>query len=369
MVCHCCARQDTSIRLTYRAEDGDLPIGEIDAVVYDREFLDQGAKCLKNVAFSDHRQEFAFGSQLHRSFWNSASLRSLTMQDRVYSLTHDDHQVTHIEIPHHEGRWFGCCAFERVWDDDGRVENWLENAAQLASESLTLRTNFSAASLGHSRLLEPWLSHVYQLLDVNAVSESVLAMCSALGGLTLNTGDSTHVIPFEKGSIGRYVSATAGSSLMWLPSDVCTASAIAIEQFLYGEPDSKMTDAGSQPDSVRRPESNGYVRDPADDSAYVSKSKILSKHTPATFRVTDKRLTDILANYAEYKVRWTRPISGTTGKPHPQRLSINLSDWVQCVDRATKSSVTDEDGECEVLPTPAEIEQRMAEIRRSKAGK
>ncbi|MDA0810000.1 MAG: hypothetical protein O2945_22405 [Planctomycetota bacterium] len=159
--------------------------------------------------------------------------------------------------------------------------------------------------------------------------------------------------------------------------DTINASFDAVPEYNYAakiagtsiHASTEATDAKTTRDPDGEPNSNGYVRNPPDGSAFVSKSEILSKHTPTTLRVSDKRLTEILANYAVNKVRWTRPISGTTGKPHPQRLSIHLTDWVQFVDRATKSVDTDEDGECEISPTPAEIEQRMAEIRSSKAGK
>jgi hypothetical protein len=156
--------------------------------------------------------------------------------------------------------------------------------------------------------------------------------------------------------------------------DMINASFDAVPEYNYAAKiaDSSICDSTESSDATMtrkldgEPNSDGCVCNPADDSAYVSKSEILSKHAPTTLRITNKRLTDILANYAVNNVRWTRPISGTTGKPHPQRLSIHLTDWVQFVDRATKSA---DAGECEISPTPAEIEQRMAEIRRSKAGK
>lgn len=369
MVCHCSARQDSSVRLTYLAEDGDLPIGEIAAVVYDREFFDQGAKHLTNVVFSGWRQEFAFELQLHRSFWTSASLRSLTMQDRVFSMNCHDDDATRIAFPNLDGQWVGCCVFEREWDNDGRIMDWFEKVGQLSSESLSLRSNFVAASRNHSRLLESWLSHVYPLLNVNVVSQPVSAACNALGGLTLSTEDSKRVIPVEKGSVPRFVRARVDSSLMWLPSDVCTASAIAIERILSGEPDAAIADTGKRSGKASEPDSDGYVRDPADESAYVPKSEILTKHTPTRLPIGDKSLTATLSDFTRNGVRWTRPKSAKSGQPHPQRLSVHLADWSEYVSNQMKQDATEEYNLDEDLPSQAEIRKRAIEVRRSKKGK
>lgn len=126
------------------------------------------------------------------------------------------------------------------------------------------------------------------------------------------------------------------------------------------------TDATTTQDLDGEPNSDGYVRNPADKTAYVSKQDVIFRHTVTTFDVNERIVTRILSNYVKNRVRWTRPVSKTTGKPHPRRLSIHLVDWQQFVDRSLKGNFADENEECDTLQSPAEIRRRAAEIRRSK---
>ena len=127
------------------------------------------------------------------------------------------------------------------------------------------------------------------------------------------------------------------------------------------------TGATTTGDLDGEPNSDGYVRNPVDGSAYVSKQDIIIKHTAATFHVNDRIVSQILAEYAKNGVRWTRPISKTTGKPHARRLSIHLVDWMQFVERSLKGNFAGDDEDCDTSQTQTEIDQRAAEIRHSRA--
>lgn len=108
------------------------------------------------------------------------------------------------------------------------------------------------------------------------------------------------------------------------------------------------------------PKANGYVASPADPSAYVPVSRILSEHTLPALGISKKQLNAIVENYAENRVRWTRPL-GRDGKPRPIRRSVHLADWAAYVDRRTG---TDDAG----FPKQPQddIAERTAAIRRQK---
>jgi hypothetical protein len=120
-------------------------------------------------------------------------------------------------------------------------------------------------------------------------------------------------------------------------------------------PDPK-TCTDEQPDTVKHRDEGkpGYVSDPLDMGAYMSKTDAI-KGAPMGVKMTADILDGIL-NAQARKLRWTRPLT-REGKPHAQRKSIHREDW---------------ENEMKVLrgggidPTPEEIERRKKEIRQPK---
>lgn len=113
--------------------------------------------------------------------------------------------------------------------------------------------------------------------------------------------------------------------------------------------------AGQSPDEA------GYVRNPVDESAYVSATSILADHTPPEFRLTHKQLVGYIEDFSKNHIRWSRPL-GDDGKPRSNRLTVHLADWAEYVKRRQPA---EDDGTAKVLPK--EIEEREAAIRATKA--
>ena len=97
------------------------------------------------------------------------------------------------------------------------------------------------------------------------------------------------------------------------------------------------------------PDESGYVRCPADSSEYVAATTILNKYSDdLSVTLTAKMLSALVEDYSKNRVRWTRPISEKTGKPHQQRRSVHLGDWIRYVNGFTSGSASavgwDDDG-------------------------
>jgi hypothetical protein len=114
-----------------------------------------------------------------------------------------------------------------------------------------------------------------------------------------------------------------------------------------------------------KPDAIGYVASPSDQSSYVPMATIRAEYCKDLAVTSIKELTNILEDFPTNRVRWTRPLSKKTGKPHPQRRSVHLVDRETYVSRSKHGSPgTTEDGFPD-LPV-AEIEARKAEARRDR---
>ena len=247
MVCHCLARQDGPVTIYEESDDSvteRVSIGEIASDVFDPQIRRQAAGLLAGVTFENADRKWEFGESLYRSFWQMAALRSLDMQDRTFSLKYFDAAATRIEVQNEPGQWFGCCTFERAWENSV-PSFWFEKVTPLSTESLRLCTEFSSDSHDYSRLLERWLSYVYQQLNVKAsASDAVGTSCIDLKGATIKSGLSTRTISDRRWNVSGEVLATR----MWLPLDMCTASAMAIEQIISGQQEPRRVRTDGQPD-------------------------------------------------------------------------------------------------------------------------
>jgi len=110
------------------------------------------------------------------------------------------------------------------------------------------------------------------------------------------------------------------------------------------------------------PDENGYVADPVDASAYLSASLILGEHSEGVSIADVKELGRILENYAETRVRWTRP-AGKDGKPRLNRRLVHAGDWAAHVARCRGMNAVGEPRD-----DPAEIEARKNAARKHKSG-
>jgi len=90
--------------------------------------------------------------------------------------------------------------------------------------------------------------------------------------------------------------------------------------------------ADTPAEHLAEPDEKGYVVQPADPSAFVPAAEIVSNYAPKEMPLTSKRLTQILENYPEARVRWTRP-PGKNGKARHNRRSVHLTDWNEYVKR------------------------------------
>lgn len=151
------------------------------------------------------------------------------------------------------------------------------------------------------------------------------------------------------------------------PDDLIALKPPALLQLLIsrGQTKAQSNAAGSRElapdDGLGIADRFGYVESPSDPSAYVSASKILSKHTSELPNIGAKELTAIVKNYAENRVRWTRPPM-RSGEPRPNRLNVHLNDWLRCAARLKDPLLR---GRHPVDPTPDKIERGKAAIRRS----
>ena len=127
------------------------------------------------------------------------------------------------------------------------------------------------------------------------------------------------------------------------------------------------SDAGNtHHEETSEPDSAGYVKNPADRSAYIPMTTILNEHIPEDHPLhplTEKRLRAFLQDFESNQVRWTRP-NGKSGKTIPNRRSVHLTDWKAFLDR-TKSH----GGDAEGFPrlSEAQIERRKDAIRKTKS--
>lgn len=103
-----------------------------------------------------------------------------------------------------------------------------------------------------------------------------------------------------------------------------------------------------------QPDAHGYVATPTDPSAYVSAAKILAEHTPLEWRLTAVKLGRLLDDYADTRVRWTRPAA--------QRRSVHLADWTRCVERRKAGA-----GDSWPAQAAGELASRTAAVRRGRA--
>jgi len=126
-----------------------------------------------------------------------------------------------------------------------------------------------------------------------------------------------------------------------------------------GEGDAGSERAESRSDAFDEtiPDASGYVKKPADTSAYLSASEVLRKHTPAHIAHTYKQLRSILNRNPDIK-RWQQ---------RKNRLAVHLADWNGFVERTERNLRAAGDG---FDVTKEEAEARKAELRRlRKSGK
>ena len=76
----------------------------------------------------------------------------------------------------------------------------------------------------------------------------------------------------------------------------------------------------------------GYVARPVDPSAYVPAARALAVHTPAELGITAREMHALVRNFAENRVRWTRPLRAD-GRPATRRAHVHLADWLAYLDR------------------------------------
>lgn len=83
-------------------------------------------------------------------------------------------------------------------------------------------------------------------------------------------------------------------------------------------------------------DANGYVRSPADPTAYVPASEIIAEHSDRLgYALSAKMLGEIVERYETNNVRWSRPVNRKTGTPMAQRRTVHLNDWLDYVKRLT----------------------------------
>ena len=105
------------------------------------------------------------------------------------------------------------------------------------------------------------------------------------------------------------------------------------------------------------PNSNGYVEAPADPTAYVSVTDIVSDHTPPSELITPRDVGRIVEDYVTNRIRWSRP-RDKRGRPIPNRRVIHLVDWYEYMKRLAG---TNPDGSPRV--SEEEVEERKEAIR------
>lgn len=106
------------------------------------------------------------------------------------------------------------------------------------------------------------------------------------------------------------------------------------------------------------PDDKGYVAFPADPSAYIPKSVILTKHAPDW--LTERKLTALLEDFQTCRIRWTRPLT-RAGKPRSNRRNVHLSDFLNFLNQhAGVGNSQDDDWEA---PTPVQLADRAKAVR------
>jgi hypothetical protein len=136
------------------------------------------------------------------------------------------------------------------------------------------------------------------------------------------------------------------------------------------------------------PAGNGYVARPLDPDAYKPLTEIMATAYVCLYNMPVRDVVKVIESYAVNHVRWTRPL-GDNGKPHPKRRNVHLGDWHEYVKRQTapadpspaaplaantdpqvagtfSTAELDALDRSESNPTPAELAQRTAALRKAK---
>ena len=82
-----------------------------------------------------------------------------------------------------------------------------------------------------------------------------------------------------------------------------------------------------------KPDDSGYVAKPLEPGQYIPASVILTDFTPENLFISLKKLAQIVEDYAQNRVRWTRPLK-RDGEPNPRRRAVHIPDWAAyCANR------------------------------------
>jgi hypothetical protein len=103
---------------------------------------------------------------------------------------------------------------------------------------------------------------------------------------------------------------------------------------------------------VDQRDTDGFIMNPSDISAYVPTVKILANHTPDRVAVTAKQLTAVLD---------TNKATIRQHRPRCNRRSVHMSDWLEHVES------TNTGGDGDRWASPDEVEARKAAILSEKA--
>jgi len=127
----------------------------------------------------------------------------------------------------------------------------------------------------------------------------------------------------------------------------------------------ELLDAEKAPTELAKPDATGYVASPSDMRSFVPMQRIRAEYCEDIAVTTVKQITKVLEDYPANRVRWTRPLSKTTGFPNPRRRSVHLVDWETYVNRLKHGRDEADDNGFPDL-TPVEIEARKTKVRRNR---